>query len=66
MSMKARIMLAAALAVLAGPAAAQKKPAAAKPAKPAAKPTGAGAACVSCHAKEHASFHAPALAALTA
>ena len=59
MSMKARIMLAAALAVLAGPAAAQKKPAApsgkpaaAKPAtaKPAAKP-GAGGACVTCHAK---------------
>ena len=60
MSMKARIMLAAALAVLAGPAAAQKKPAAAagkpaatKPAaaKPAAKPGGAGGACVTCHAK---------------
>jgi hypothetical protein len=60
MSMKARIMLAAALAVLAGPAAAQKKPAApagkpaaTKPAaaKPAAKPGGAGGACVACHAK---------------
>jgi len=60
MSMKARIMLAAALAVLAGPAAAQKKPAApagkpaaTKPAasKPGAKPGGAGGACVTCHAK---------------